>query len=582
MVNDSLVDELSGDVDKATIESIANEIEEYFPFQICGDCDSFVEQEDQCPNCGSSKLVGSFRDHQKEILVESAIALFVDDYDNVVIEGPTGIGKSAINYVLGMMSESAFYTTPQKSLRNQLQDDDALEYGMHALRGRADYTCGATGKDCDACPINKSNEKSCKDEPGCTYWGEKMETIGSQIAAITFAYLIVDKYLPPVSDSGDRISFSDRDLLIVDECHTLEEQVAGMFAGFSVSPWVVPPEVYGDTGRKLEKRIQHGEELNHYKDIQKDLDEVAKRAKRFVQENEGNNSMEEVVDDCESFLQKYNYYREEIKEGREWVVDIDETSHPKRGGDVKTMKLKPVKVDRFLQKFVWSRADKVVLSTATMPYRENPEKWFDRLGLEGETKVIRKPMPFPVENRPIHTGTIIDKFSSGGDEENWAKILSTIQELAKKHDGEKGLIHTASYRRAQKLVDTLPTGMAMADEKGVDSDEMIEKWQQSNAQILCSPSMMEGVDLKYDKARWQVLLKVPYPNSHDDSRVEYLLDKGQWGWYFETTGLQVFQSYGRAVRAPDDEAKFYVLDKSFMDIIERTQPPKWVVEALTT
>ena len=519
----------------------------------------------------------SYRKHQERLIVESAIALWIQGYDNVVIDGPTGIGKSAVNYTLGRMANDSFYTTPQKSLRNQLQDDDALSLGMKTLRARQDYICGATNKDCSSCPINQSDDKSCKDQPDCTYWNNKVNTMDEQIAAITFAYLIVDDYIPTTS-GDEQVSFGDRELLIVDECHTLESQVASLFAGFTLSPWSVPVDVYGNSHKKI-KRIENN--IDDHNDFRGILSEVAERAERFVQVHEGEEEKSNELDQCESFLRKYNYFKEEIDEGRSWVADVGEVGHPEHSGDVKSLEAKPVRVDRFLDRFVWSRGDKRILSTATMPYRENPEEWFRRLGLPGKTKVIKAPMPFPRENRPVMTDTEIASFSSGGDDENWHYIVDSIREIANENSGEKGLIHTASYSRAERLVESLPSGMAMADEKGVDSTDMIEKWQNSDYQILCSPSMMEGVDLKYDLCRWQVLLKVPYPNSHADSRVAYLLnEKSEWDWYFQETGLQIWQSIGRAVRAEDDSATYYVLDQSFEDIVKKTTPPKWVLEGL--
>jgi len=37
-----------------------------------------------------------YREYQDEILYETLEAMFVEDYRNVVIEGPTGIGKSPL------------------------------------------------------------------------------------------------------------------------------------------------------------------------------------------------------------------------------------------------------------------------------------------------------------------------------------------------------------------------------------------------------------------------------------------------------------------------------------------------------
>lgn len=562
------------------VDSIEDKIQEHFPFRECQGCGHNFLHEDSCVSCGSSNIELSFRDHQREIIIEAAVSLVVDDNDVVVIEGPTGIGKSAINYVLGMIMGSSFYTTPQRSLRNQLQNDDALSEGMKTLRARADYQCGAKPNyNCEECPVNQSSSGSCANTEGCTYWSNKVSSVRSQMAGTTFAYLIVDGFIPHRSpDGGDILSFQkERDLLIVDECHTLEGQVASMFAGFSISPWSVPPEVYG----KAKTQIGRKRDPSHHTDVQEILEGVKNRAEQFIEAHEGDESMESVVEDCENYIQKYNYFREEASEGRDWVCNVGEVEHPNFGNEVPKLEMKPIKVDRFLRERVWDRAQKYVLSTATMPYRGDPGKWLDRIGLgDRDFDVIRKPMPFPSDRREINRNYSIDKFSNNGDEENWHEIVQTVKMIAQENPGENGLIHTASYDRAEKLVDDLPAGMAIQDEGKRDKEKLIEDWQKSSAQIVCSPSMMEGVDLKYDICRWQILLKVPYPNGYADNRVSWMLDQGNWDWYYQETGLKVFQSYGRAMRAEDDRMTYYVLDESFDDLLGKTDPPRWILEAL--
>ncbi|GAI61214.1 unnamed protein product [marine sediment metagenome] len=97
--------------------------------------------------------------------------------------------------------------------------------------------------------------------------------------------------------------------------------------------------------------------------------------------------------------------------------------------------------------------------------------------------------------------------------------------------------------------------------------------------VLISPAIKDGVDLKDDMCRFQILLKVPYPNIKD-ARVNYLLNvKKDRDWYNNETAKDIIQTYGRAVRSPTDYAKFYIIDGSF-----RTFPkklfPRWFLDAL--
>ena len=79
--------------------------------------------------------------------------------------------------------------------------------------------------------------------------------------------------------------------------------------------------------------------------------------------------------------------------------------------------------------------------------------------------------------------------------------------------------------------------------------------------VLLSPSMQEGVDLKGDMSRFQILCKVPYP---------YLGDKlirkrmNKWGWWYPLqTAKAIVQSVGRSVRTETDEAITYILDEDW-------------------
>jgi Rad3-related DNA helicase len=46
--------------------------------------------------------------------------------------------------------------------------------------------------------------------------------------------------------------------------------------------------------------------------------------------------------------------------------------------------------------------------------------------------------------------------------------------------------------------------------------------------------------------------------------------------------LEVIQAYGRAIRAEDDTARFYVVDGSFVSLVKDTWPfiPEWFKAAL--
>jgi ATP-dependent DNA helicase DinG len=539
----------------------------------------------------------AYRNHQDEILYETLEAMFIDGYRNVVIEGPTGIGKSPVNVAVGraftelnatqqkiadhfgveiegLYTGNSFYTTPQKSLRNQLANDDDLREYVSMLKGRADYSCQESGDNCKECYVRSDSDASCRQMGGCTYWSEKMGSVNHNIAVITFAMLIVDNYIP-VEDEAGPLSFDNRDLVTVDEGHNSEGQSASMFAGFDLSPWTLPTEVYGEAGQEVDW------EADRYEDVEDAVLGILRRAEDFVERYEEIEQRQSEVEQCEERIRKIKYLRRTANQGRGWVVNIDEVGVPGSNGKTKKIQLKPVRVDDFLSDFVWSRGRRRLITSATIPFRGNIEKWADRIGLDGSVKFISKPTPFPEEHRLIHTNTTVGEMSGDSEDENWADAMNQIREIHSHHEGENGLIHSVSYPRAEKVGEALGDD-AIVHERDMEQGTVMNLWRNSDADILVSPAMTEGVDLHDDLCRWQVLLKAPFAY-YGDSRVSYLLnEEKEWQWYYEETAIDIIQAVGRAVRGPEPEeaASFYVIDSKFEDVMNRTNPPQYLVDAI--
>ena len=100
--------------------------------------------------------------------------------------------------------------------------------------------------------------------------------------------------------------------------------------------------------------------------------------------------------------------------------------------------------------------------------------------------------------------------------------------------------------------------------------------------VLVSPSMSEGVDLPYDKCRFQVIYKVPFPYL-GDRQVNMRRQRDQ-KWYAYKTVMTLMQAYGRGMRAQDDECYTYVLDENikmlFKSPLYRSLVPEFFKEAV--
>ncbi len=90
-----------------------------------------------------------------------------------------------------------------------------------------------------------------------------------------------------------------------------------------------------------------------------------------------------------------------------------------------------------------------------------------------------------------------------------------------------------------------------------------------------------GTSCIYHNCSAQILLKVPFADI-GDRRVKRRLELGHRQWYENQAMLEVIQAYGRAVRAEDDTARFYVVDGSFIELVRNTWQfiPEWFKAAL--
>ena len=79
--------------------------------------------------------------------------------------------------------------------------------------------------------------------------------------------------------------------------------------------------------------------------------------------------------------------------------------------------------------------------------------------------------------------------------------------------------------------------------------------------VLLSPSMSEGVDLRDDASRFQIICKVPYPYL-GVKLVTKRMHKWKW-WYPLQTAKVIVQSVGRSIRSDTDHAVTYILDSNW-------------------
>ena len=93
--------------------------------------------------------------------------------------------------------------------------------------------------------------------------------------------------------------------------------------------------------------------------------------------------------------------------------------------------------------------------------------------------------------------------------------------------------------------------------------------------------MDTGVSFDDDKARFQIIAKVPYPSL--GSQKNKLRQKNNPDWYAYRTVSGIIQACGRIVRSDRDYGDTIIIDGSFSDVIKHSSHfiPDYIQESIT-
>ncbi len=500
----------------------------------------------------------AYRPGQREAL-DAARGAFARGKRFVVIEAPTGAGKSGIAVTLAREAKNAYLLTAQKILQDQYLRDFP---DLAVVKGRSNYPCLVMDTHAGAAPCLAGKKFAACDD--CTYLIAKDDALHAGIATLNYPY-----FMGEINHTG---AFQKRDLLILDEAHNTEEMLM-RFVEVMVSKNTLARagiDIDFPSITDLEDRISFVAGL--IPDMMRALVRLEEQIKTLeapppdlsVQKNE-----------LENLVRRAVMLRDSPDAG--WIAEQSEDVT--FDGQVQWWKFRPITVADFAEEFIFRHSNRVLMLSATIL---DAETFLRALGIDpSDAAFIRVPSSFPAANRPIYPLNIARLNRDTLDAE-LPKLSAVIAKLLEKHKGEKGIIHAHSYKILRYLVSTLPTGKRLIYhyDSASREDALERHLTSSQPTILLTPSMTEGIDLADDQARFQIIIKVPYPYLGDPQvNARRLVDPA---WYEWRTALRIVQAYGRAVRSSEDHATTYVLDSMFPMWVSRQQKrlPKWFLEAI--
>jgi Rad3-related DNA helicase len=309
-------------------------------------------------------------------------------------------------------------------------------------------------------------------------------------------------------------SAQKRNLLVLDEAHQLESEV-GDFKSFTIRRNMMPflkmqmPDIrIEEIETWIDFCIELKEKMLDFADKAEMIIELSNQRvtvepfteKNLIDTREREASLEGVIDDMKA--KKDN-----------WIVSnlqYDSSNQLQRAA------LMPLDISGYFDPIL-DKGSVALFMSATILSKEYLCK---TAGLEGDkVKFIRvNDSDFPIENRKIKLMNVA-WLSAKTMTENMPKIVKAVDNIMSIHKNEKGIIHTTSYFQLQQIKERLTkdnAGRLIETGSKLDRSEVLERhYASKKPTVLISPSLHLGVDLKDDLSRFQIIVKVPYPDLTD-------------------------------------------------------------------
>jgi len=520
--------------------------------------------------------------------IKFALKSFSDNKKFVILEAPTGAGKSAIALTLAGLFGNSYYLTVQKVLQDQLVNEfgESGRFGHRLvdLKGRNAYECSyyklnadrlvgsklikpstaASWKkefyDCADGHCKRKDEAKydeCVDRGLCPYYTQLNKAKSASICLMNFSsFLYQTTYTK---------SFKNRKLMIIDEAHNIEPVMLD-FISVSLND------------RDFDCKYPKFKSAKQYATWIEDEKILTHVGRRIIQARKAEDTKK--LDKYKRLLDKLNWFVAKMQSdsaGR-WVVE-----HKVERDNSRTVQFKPVNVYNEVHNHLFNMADYVLMMSATIL---DVNVMARSLSIDKDQLAAKRMRSrFPVENRPIYYMPTVKV--SGGDKQKgrWGPpITKKVAEICNRYPNNKGIVHTHNFSISKMLIEDLPkevSNRVLFQNDFRTKKDMLEYHKNSDNTIIVAPAMHEGVDLIEDLSRFQIICKVPFPNFYQDKQLAARMEVDP-AYYEWLTALKLVQSSGRSVRSKSDSADTYILDKSFKWWHDRNKNilPKWFNEAI--
>ena len=477
----------------------------------------------------------------------------------LALAAPTGFGKSPVYIAAAVLSgKRVAVLTSTKPQQDQLRTDFSCINGFIDIRGQNNYRCNLLEDrwvSVEKGPCH-SGIKCDLLHDGCSFFDLHRRVRQAQIVVTNYQFWLHQAKLDPTRNLGPV------DILICDEAHDARDQL-GDFLKIEITR--------DDFTLVGEKKIPSFKKFSEWQaaahcwlgSLQHELLVLETRVAEMGHDH---TRVPQIIIDLIRHGKNLERRLTTLTQtATEW---ISQTKH-------EVVSFDPVWPAEY-NFSLFGDVPQIVLTSAVIRPKD-----LELLGIKPEdSRFVEYPSSFPTKNRPvIHVPSVrMDKKTTPVNRDIWLEVIEAIIEP---RQNWKAIIHTVSFERARWLQNNSRFGKHFLVNNSWNTAAIIEQFRASSAPtILVSPSVSTGLGFAYDECRYQIICKVPFPDT-SDLVLQARCNRDRQ--FHESVAAQlIVQSSGRSNRYEDDWSEVFIVDEHFKWLFRKSPQffPKFFREAL--
>jgi Rad3-related DNA helicase len=440
---------------------------------------------------------------------------------------PTGSGKSLAYVAAALISgERTLILTSTKGLQDQIMRDFGA-CGVVDLRGQQNYACRmGPGVNCEHGKL-----AGCQDAKttACPHRRAIEVAKRSQVVVTNYACWIANLI------AGENLGRWDA--IVMDEAHSAPDEVCGM-----MSVEVTSAEVLGMLGADFPE-TEEPEDWRAWASMLVPQATVKRDTLAQLVSADPSPSLSLVAElrRWTSLVRKLS----RLSDARgPWVVEATRSGY----------RADPLWPSQYAEQVVFNGAPKVYAYSATV----TPKTLHIMGAAPDEVEYFEYPSVFPASRSPVYRIPTcrVDRHMDASSRALW---ISRIDQIVGQRLDRKGIIHCVSYERRKEIMESSAYGRYMVGHTREDTAETIRWFRDARPPlVLVSPSVTTGYDFPLEDCEFQIVAKLPFPDSR--SKVMRARANSDPLYIPYLTIQTLIQETGRGMRSTEDQCENFILD----------------------